>query len=96
MASQCRRVKVKLEGSPLRRAKHGYSAPIYTKAPDLFPLSNSRSYTYSEFHEKYGLNCSGINPKHLKQLEDYMEEDLCLYLKSIVNTGICFCEMKRH
>ena len=76
MAGQCRRLKVKLEGSPLDRTKQGYSALIYVEAPNLFPCSNSRCYTRKEFYEKYGLNCGGINPKHLKQPKDYMDKDL--------------------
>lgn len=85
MAIHYRRMKVKLEGSPLGHPKQGFSAPLYAKVPDLFPRSNSKSYSRKKFHEKYGLSCAGINPKHLKQLEDYMEENLWWYLGPMVN-----------
>jgi len=87
MASQgqCKRVKVKLEGSPLGRGKQGYSALVYTETFDLFPLSSSKSYSRRDFSDKYGLHCSGINRKHLKFGEDYMDEDLGKFLGLVVN-----------
>lgn len=55
-SSEARRKRVKLEGEkpPLGSRSTGYVAPVYAKAPDLFPLRKDRGYTRKEFHEKYG------------------------------------------
>jgi len=76
---QCRRVTAKLEGSPLDCGKQSYSAPIYVEPPDLFSISNFRSYNHKDFSEKYGLHFGGINPKYMKTL------DLSKYLRPVLN-----------
>ena len=70
--SEARRVRVKLEGKrpPLSTRVSGYAAPVYAKAPDLFPLRNDKEYTRKEFHEKYGLELFGLSPKELKCPDD--------------------------
>ena len=64
-SSEARRVRVKLEGErpPLGTRLSGYAAPVYAKAPDLFPLRKDRGYTRKEFHKKYGLELFGLSPK---------------------------------
>lgn len=77
-------VRVKVEGSPLLRSKLGYSTPVYAEPPELFPVTNSKSYSRKEFAEKYGLHASGISPKQLKG-EDCSEEELESFFGPVVN-----------
>ena len=71
-SSEVRRLRVKLECErpSLSQRVTCYAAPIYAKAPDLFPLRRDRGYTRKEFHEKYGLEVLGLSPKQLKCPDD--------------------------
>ena len=85
--SEARRVRVKLEGKrpPLSTRVSGYAAPVYAKAPDLFPLRKDRGYTQKEFHEKYGLELFGLSPKQLKCPDDCTEDELIDYFGPVIN-----------
>ena len=80
-------MRVKLEGerSPLSTCVSGYAAPVYAKAPDLFPLRKDRGYTRKEFHEKYGLELFGLSPKQLRCLDDCTEDELIDFFGLVIN-----------